>query len=57
MPNILAHCGVQGARTHALIQDAPPAWITVGRLIPDMPWILTCIVRAFISQPATYDLR
>jgi hypothetical protein len=27
MPNILAHCGVQGALTHALIKDAPPAWI------------------------------
>jgi hypothetical protein len=29
MPNLLAHCGVQGALTHALIKDAPPAWITI----------------------------
>lgn len=57
MPNILAHCGVQGALTHALIKDAPPAWITVGCLIPDVPWILIRVVRVFSSQDAAYDLR
>jgi hypothetical protein len=57
MPNLLAHCGVQGALTHALIKDAPPAWITIGCLIPDMPWLLVRMLKAFIPQPAGYDLR
>ncbi len=57
MPNILAHCGVQGVLTHALIKDAPPAWITVGCLIPDAPWILVRVVSIFASQHAAYDLR
>ena len=57
MPNILAHCGVQGALTHALIKNAPPAWITIGCLIPVMPWILVRLLKAFIPQPAAYDLR
>ncbi|ETX08733.1 hypothetical protein [Candidatus Entotheonella palauensis] len=57
MPNILAHCGVQGILTHALIKDAPPAWITVGCLIPDMPWILVRIVSEVIPNSAVYDLR
>ncbi|ETW96278.1 MAG: hypothetical protein ETSY1_27280 [Candidatus Entotheonella factor] len=57
MPNILAHCGVQGILTHAIIKDAPPAWITVGCLIPDMPWILVRIVSEFIPNSAAYNLR
>ncbi len=57
MPNILAHCGVQGVLTHALIKDAPPAWITVGCLIPDAPWILVRAVSMVIASPAAYDLR
>jgi len=51
MPNILAHCGVQGALTHALIKDAPPAWLTVGCLSPDMPWLLVRMLKALIPQP------
>jgi hypothetical protein len=57
MPNILAHCGVQGALTHTLIKDAPPAWVTVGCLIPDMPWMLVRAMKTFMPQSAAYDLR
>lgn len=57
MPNILAHCGVQGVITHAFIKDASPAWLTVGCLIPDAPWILVRVMSALISQISAYDLR
>ncbi len=57
MPNVLAHCGVQGVLTHALIKDASPAWITVGCLIPDLPWILIRVASEFIPHHAAYDLR
>lgn len=57
MPNILAHCGVQGAISHALIKDASPAWITVGCLIPDVPWIFVRVASEFIPHAWSYDLR
>ncbi len=57
MPNILAHCGVQGVLSHALIKDASPAWITVGCLIPDLPWIFVRIASEFIPHAWSYDLR
>ncbi len=57
MPNILAHCGVQGLISHALIKEASPTWITVGCLIPDLPWILVRVASEFIPHEASYDLR
>lgn len=57
MPNILAHCGVQGVLSQALIKDASPAWITVGCLIPDLPWILVRVASEFIPHAWSYDLR
>ena len=57
MPNLLAHCGVQGVLTHALIKGAPPAWITVGCLIPDVPWILARMAKIVILPSAAYDVQ
>src|SRR5688500_1748824 len=57
MPNLLAHCGVQGVLTHTLIKGAPPAWITVGCLIPDVPWILARMAKIVIPPSAAYDLQ
>ena len=57
MPNMLAHIGVQGAITRALIRDADPRWIFVGCLLPDLPWILQRLGRALIPGINPYDLR
>lgn len=46
MPNTLAHIGVHGLITRAIIRNADLKWIYAGCVIPDVPWILQRIIRA-----------
>jgi hypothetical protein len=49
VPNALAHLGVQGVATRALLRDADLKWVYIGCIIPDIPWILQRFVRAVFS--------
>ncbi|OFX13832.1 MAG: hypothetical protein A2Z18_02415 [Armatimonadetes bacterium RBG_16_58_9] len=57
MPNELAHLGVGGAVTRALIRAADPKWIYAGCVIPDGPWILQRAVHALPCAVDPYSLR
>lgn len=57
MPNTLAHLGVQGLTTRALLTDADYKLIYVGCIIPDLPWILQRIVRYVFPGIDPFDLR
>lgn len=57
MPNTLAHLGIQGVATRALIPRADWKWIFVGCIIPDVPWILQPVVRAAFPGIDAYDVR
>lgn len=39
MPNTLIHLGLQGAAARAAWRGADLAWVYLGCLIPDLPWI------------------
>ncbi len=56
MPATLAHLGVQGLATRALLGPSDARWVLLGCVIPDLPWILQ---RALRPIPALdlYDLR
>ena len=56
MPNTLVHLGVQSVSTKALLRDADFKWITLGCIIPDIPWILKRIVIYSGLDVNTYDL-
>jgi len=57
MPNVLAHLGIQGLATRALVRDADHKWIYLGCIIPDLPWILQRIIRLIFPGIDPYDLR
>jgi hypothetical protein len=57
MPNMLAHIGVQGIATRALIRDADLRWVLLGCLLPDFPWILQRLGKTFVPGLNPYDLR
>jgi hypothetical protein len=57
MPNTLAHIGINGLSTRALISDADVKWIYLGCILPDVPWILQRAVEGLIKNVALYDLR
>jgi len=57
MPNTLAHFGVQGLATRALIRDADVKWIFLGCVISDIPWILILVVNRVWPGIDPYDLR
>jgi hypothetical protein len=57
MPNLLAHMGVQGVATHALIRDVDPRWVFLGCLLPDIPWILQRLAQALVPGLNPYSLR
>jgi hypothetical protein len=54
---MLAHIGVQGVITRTVLRDADLRWIFLGCLLPDLPWILQRLGRAFMPGLNAYDLR
>lgn len=57
MPNTLAHIGVNGLISRALISKAELPLVYLGCVIPDLPWILQRIVRIAAPSVSGYDLR
>jgi len=57
MPNTLAHLGVGGATTRAVITKADLKWVYLACIIPDIPWILQRTAHIFFPQVSPYDLR
>ena len=57
MPNTLAHLGVQGILTRAVIREADTKWIFLGALIPDFPWIARRAILFLFPQVNFIDLR
>jgi membrane-bound metal-dependent hydrolase YbcI (DUF457 family) len=57
MPNVLAHYGVQGVVTRAVVREAEPRWILLGCLVPDIPWILQRLAGTLLPGLDPYDLR
>ena len=57
MPNTLAHLGIGGATTRAVITKADLKWVYLSCVIPDMPWILQRTAHIFFPQVSPYDLR
>ncbi len=57
MPNTLAHLGLQGLVTSAVVPRADLKWIALGCVIPDIPWILQRLARTVVEGDRIYDLR
>lgn len=57
MPNTLAHLGIQGLATRAIMPGADLKWIYLGCIVPDLPWILQRAARPLLSDVSAYDLR
>jgi hypothetical protein len=57
MPNTLAHLGINGITTRALIKKSDFILIYVGAVIPDIPWIIQRAALALIPGINVYDLR
>ncbi len=57
MPNTLAHLGVGGLASRALLPEADLKWVYLGCIVPDLPWIGQRICRAALPGIDPYDLR
>lgn len=57
MPNTLAHIGVQALVTRGAVAGAPPGWIWLGCILPDLPWIALRALRPFPVTPPVHDAR
>lgn len=57
MPNTLAHIGINGFLTKSLIKKSDLAWIFLGTIIPDIPWIIKKVIQFLIPQTVSYDLH
>lgn len=57
MPNTLVHLGVQGLTTRAAWRGTDLAWVYVGCVIPDLPWIARRVVPALMPSIDLLDLH
>ena len=57
MPNTLGHLAVHGLSTRCVIPKADLAWIYLGCIISDVPWILQRAFRAVLPEIDVYALR
>ncbi|MBI9071774.1 MAG: hypothetical protein JEY94_09260 [Melioribacteraceae bacterium] len=56
MPNTIAHIGLHGITSRALIKNSDFKWIYLACLIPDIPWILQRLLITF-SGFNPFDIR
>ncbi|MFX0201795.1 MAG: hypothetical protein ACFFCW_37270 [Candidatus Hodarchaeota archaeon] len=56
MPNTLAHFGIQGLITAAVIRKSDFKWIFLGCVLPDIPWIIRRVVTILNIDVSPYDL-
>lgn len=57
MPNTLAHIGVHSLATRAILPGATLAWIYLGCILPDVPWILQRILKGLELSLDPYAMR
>lgn len=57
MPNTIAHLGIQALVTRGVIRKAEPAWIWVGCILPDLPWIGQRAIHALPIEISPFDVR
>jgi hypothetical protein len=57
MPNLVAHFGLHGIVTRALLPGADLRWVLLGALLPDAPWILQRVLQAAFADLDRLDLR
>lgn len=57
MPNTLAHIGVQTLVSKSLCRTADFKWITVGCILPDIPWIMQRITAGRIPGLDSLNLH
>ncbi|GJL62387.1 MAG: hypothetical protein NPIRA04_10410 [Nitrospirales bacterium] len=57
MPNVLAHFGIQGVLTRSVIPSADPKLISLGCVLPDLPWILQRAALSIVPGIDPYTLR
>ena len=57
MPNTIAHLGIQALVTRGVIRKAEPAWIWIGCILPDLPWIGQRAIRALPLEISPFDVR
>lgn len=57
MPNTLAHIGINGFLTKSLLKNSDLAWIFLGTIIPDIPWIIKKVIQFLLPQSVSYDLH
>jgi hypothetical protein len=55
--NTLAHFGIQGIATRALLRDADARWIFLACVIPDIPWIVLALASSASPGLDPYDAR
>ncbi|MFQ5466707.1 MAG: hypothetical protein ACE5DS_01095 [Kiloniellaceae bacterium] len=56
MPNTLAHIGLQGPVSRALLRDADLKWVYLGSIVPDVPWIARRVVVAVWPRISPYEI-
>ena len=57
MPNTLAHLGVQGLLTRAILGKIDLKIVYIGCVLPDLPWIFQRLVKLAYPGFDLYDLR
>ncbi len=57
MPNTLVHLGVQGLVLRSIASDRYLAWVAVGCVLPDLPWILQRVCKRLQIPVDPFDLR
>ncbi len=57
MPNTLAHLGVQTLWSKAILPRADFKWISLGCILPDLPWIVQRIVTLGLPGVNPVELR
>jgi hypothetical protein len=57
MPNTLAHIGVQSFVSRSVWRAADFRWIFLGVVVPDLPWILSRLVRGFGPEIDPFTFR
>lgn len=57
MPNTLAHIGIQGPANRLFFSGALPQWMTLGCVLPDIPWISQRVLKLLAPGIDLYSLR
>jgi len=57
MPNTLAHIAIGGILSKSALRNLDLKLVYMVCVIPDVPWIIQCIVKSTVNDFDLYDLR